>query len=166
MGNRDPDVEAYTMSEGPYGTYDQGGNVMECTEMLHPGYESVHRGASWSPPSIGLAASDRIGFVADYEWLNTGFRIASIAMTSLAADFDCDGDVDGDDFLWWQSSFGVDTGGDADNDGDTDGDDFLIWQSEFGSGVGSAGAEVPEPSSWLLVGLVVVGILSLPRRNR
>ena len=39
------------------------------------------------------------------------------------ADFDADGDVDGDDFLLWQASYVTDTGGDADRDGDTDGDD-------------------------------------------
>ena len=60
-------------------------------------------------------------------------------------DFDGDGDVDGDDFLTWQASFGIDAGGDADADGDTDGDDFLIWQSEFGPGSSSASAAVPEP---------------------
>ena len=66
-------------------------------------------------------------------------------------DYDGDGDVDGDDFLRWQASFGVDAGGDADGDGDTDGDDFLIWQSESGSGSGSASASVPEPTPIALV---------------
>ena len=50
----------------------------------------------------------------------------------------------------WQSSFGVDDGGNADFDGDTDGDDFLIWQSEFGSGEASGSPAVPEPSAVLL----------------
>jgi hypothetical protein len=56
----------------------------------------------------------------------------------LAADFDGDGDVDGDDFLIWQSGFGNPEAdhwseGDADFDGDVDGDDFLIWQNQFKS---------------------------------
>ena len=69
-----------------------------------------------------------------------------------SADFDGDGNVNGDDFLIWQSGFGVDDTGDADGDGDTDGDDFLIWQSEFGSGngaveCGGAGASVDHAST-------------------
>ena len=50
--------------------------------------------------------------------------------TSLAsaADFDFDGDVDGDDLALWESSLGVDDLADADGDGDSDGIDFLIWQ--------------------------------------
>ena len=56
----------------------------------------------------------------------------------LAADFDDDGDVDGEDFLVWQLGFGIvgdadREDGDADNDEDVDGEDFLVWQSEFGS---------------------------------
>ena len=75
---------------------------------------------------------------------------------ALAADFDSDSDVDGGDFLAWQSGFGTQSGaqksdGDYDNDGDVDGDDLLGWQIEFGSDSGSASVAVPEPSSWLLL---------------
>ncbi len=67
--------------------------------------------------------------------------------SSLAADFDKDGDVDGADFLVWQTNFFTPTGatpndGDADGDGDVDGEDFLIWQLEFAgesTGAGAAG---------------------------
>ena len=79
------------------------------------------------------------------------------------ADFDDDGDVDGDDFLAWQASFGVDGGGDADGDGDTDGDDFLTWQAEFGGGAGAF--TVPEPSASLLT-LAVLAIVGLLRTSR
>ncbi len=70
--------------------------------------------------------------------------------SALPADFDSDGDVDGDDFLVWQANFGTPAGaaadmGDADGDGDVDGDDFLVWQAQFGSGVESAGSSVPVP---------------------
>jgi hypothetical protein len=86
-----------------------------------------------------------------------------ISMPFLAADFDRDGDVDGDDFLDWQASFGVDAGGDADADGDTDGDDFLIWQSEFGTLAGNGSAAVPEPSTWLLAAALLAGLLARRR---
>jgi len=85
------------------------------------------------------------------------------SLASLGADFDGDGDVDGDDFIRWQIGFGdFPTGGaqkidgDYDNDGDVDGDDFLGWQAEFGSGSGLASAAVPEPASIaLLIALFV-----------
>jgi hypothetical protein len=85
----------------------------------------------------------------------TGF-IEYLSGPVLAADFDGDGDVDGDDFLLWQGGFGTPSGalkedGDADDDGDVDGDDFLVWQSEFGSGEGAGSAAVPEPAAIALL---------------
>jgi hypothetical protein len=84
--------------------------------------------------------------------------------TALPADFDNDGDVDGDDFLAWQTGFGIQSGashadGDADGDGDVDGDDFLVWQTQLSSRAAGAGAGgVPEPSAGLLflLGAVVM----------
>jgi hypothetical protein len=113
-------------------------------------------------------------------------------MVVLEADFDMDGDVDGDDFLLWQGGFGQFAGGgatkmdgDYDNDGDVDGDDFLGWQTEFGQSVpGSASgqdlmrslqalfgtngmqmttAAVPEPSA---VSLVILGLLAAVATRR
>lgn len=54
----------------------------------------------------------------------------------LAADFDHDHDVDGNDLSLWQDGFGTITGatqndGDSDADGDVDGNDFLTWQQQF-----------------------------------
>jgi len=76
---------------------------------------------------------------------------------TFAADFNEDGDVDGDDFLTWQGGFGIPSGaqksdGDADGDGDVDGDDFLLWQDQFGSTPGAAAASsaVPEPAAVIL----------------
>ena len=54
-----------------------------------------------------------------------------LAISTAAANFDGDIDVDGDDLAVWAASLGVDDGGDADGDGDTDGADFLIWQRQF-----------------------------------
>ena len=93
-------------------------------------------------------------------------------MVDLMADFDKDGDVDGDDFLIWQGGFGTTSGamqadGDSDGDGDVDGHDFLTWQSEFGSGTGggSSGA-VPEPSSALLLILALSGAVLASTKAR
>ncbi len=87
-------------------------------------------------------------------------------LAGFAADFDEDGDVDGNDFLIWQNGFGVTGGathsdGDADGDGDVDGNDFLAWQTEFGMAVGGGGAttaRVPEPATAVLLLLAVGGL--------
>jgi hypothetical protein len=76
------------------------------------------------------------------------------------ADFDEDGDVDGDDLDVWTASFGVNDGADADDDGDSDGADFLAWQQQNGSVpvVPSAGA-VPEPGTLELLALAGIFLI-------
>jgi hypothetical protein len=85
-----------------------------------------------------------------------------------AADFNSDGNVDGDDFLAWQNGFGIMQGatrndGDADGDGDVDGDDFLVWQTEFGI-VGGSSSAVPEPTGLLIAAMLGGGLLAVRRR--
>lgn len=78
-----------------------------------------------------------------------------------SADFDGDGDVDGQDLLTWQRGVGT-TGtgspstGDANEDFDVDGDDLAIWSSQFG-GAGSLGAvsAVPEPAAFAMAAWLV-----------
>jgi T5SS/PEP-CTERM-associated repeat protein len=70
----------------------------------------------------------------------------------LSADFDNDGDVDGDDLDQWQGDFGLNGESDADRDGDSDGSDFLAWQRQL---VGPpshlpVGVAVPEPAALAL----------------
>jgi hypothetical protein len=93
-----------------------------------------------------------------------------ILMQSISAldeaDFDLDGDVDGDDFLLWQSSFGPSALGDADADGDTDGDDFLVWQTQFGNASGGAGTAIPEPASLAMLASIALAISSMGRRSQ
>ncbi len=94
----------------------------------------------------------------------------------LEADFDENGDVDGDDLDNWKANFGtVGTAthwqGDADGNRSVDGIDFLTWQSQFGMGVSANQtaliSTVPEPAtgSLLLMGLAGIGILT-SRRHR
>ena len=78
------------------------------------------------------------------------------------ADFDEDGDVDGDDLTRWRNNFG--TGvmhmtGDADADADADGADFLTWQRQFGSiaTAASPNAPVPEPTTLVLLMFAIAG---------
>lgn len=69
----------------------------------------------------------------------------------FSADFDGDGDVDGNDLTDWKASFGVNNGADADQDGDSDGADVLAWQRQLGSGLATATTSaVPEPATVFL----------------
>jgi hypothetical protein len=78
-------------------------------------------------------------------------------LVTYSADFDGDGDVDGDDLTVWDASFGINDGADADNDGDSDGADFLAWQRQLHSGaVEAAAGGVPEPSAFCLA-IVAIG---------
>jgi len=92
-----------------------------------------------------------------YEPLAAGF----------SADFDGDGDVDGDDLDQWEGDFANNGNSDANGDGDSDGADFLAWQRQFGSGVsplsGGAVTAVPEPGA-LLLSMLAMGIVSFSSR--
>lgn len=71
-------------------------------------------------------------------------------------DFDGDGDVDGADFVAWQTNFPATGGasrasGDSDEDGDVDGADFAVWQTGFPGGVNNGLTPVPEPAAGLLL---------------
>jgi hypothetical protein len=76
----------------------------------------------------------------------------------IPGDFDVDGDVDGADFVIWQTNFPKASGavlqtGDADNDGDVDGADFVVWQTHFPTPAGPGSVPVPEPSAWCLAAM-------------
>jgi hypothetical protein len=54
--------------------------------------------------------------------------------------------------------------GDADGDGDVDGADFVVWQTNFPFMSSSGTSPVPEPSS-IVIGSVI-GIIVISRRMR
>jgi len=75
--------------------------------------------------------------------------------TVESADFDGDGDVDGDDFLTWQRGLLAGTTlaeGDASGDLSVDGLDLEVWQQQFAavSPTFSSSQAVPEPSTTIL----------------
>jgi hypothetical protein len=78
------------------------------------------------------------------------------------ADFDGDGDRDGNDFLFWQQNFGTgiaQTQGDAQNNGNVDGLDLKVWQSQFGTPAPSLAATTAVPELSSLVLLISVGVV-------
>ncbi len=80
------DVGAYGLSESPYGTFDQGGNVFEWTDTIHQdpsGLYRVKRGGSWENNIFGtpgnLSAAVRYGVLANFQAPSgTGFRLTFV----------------------------------------------------------------------------------------
>jgi hypothetical protein len=84
------------------------------------------------------------------------------------ADFDNDGDADGQDFLIWQRNLGTGTTfaqGDADGNNVVNAADLAIWKAQFGQtglATGASGA-VPEPAG---AALAVIGLMAAAQVRR
>src|SRR5690606_23947237 len=95
-------------------------------------------------------------------------------ITEAPGDFNGDGNVDGADFVIWQTNFPNNTGeatlatGDANGDGNVDGADFVIWQTNFPFTASQGAQVVPEPPSarLLIVASVLLGCLTLRQGMR
>lgn len=99
---------------------------------------------------------------------------ASIRPTDgyLAGDFDYSGAVDFVDYNFWKSRFGQHaapfSGADGSGNGIVDAADYRVWRDQLGDslpGYSLAAAPVPEPTTFLLLAIALVGVL-LPRRGR
>lgn len=105
------------------------------------------------------------GMVWDASHLYTT-GIIRVIEGGLSADYDGDGDVDGNDFLVWQNNFPTFGGatvatGDSDKDADVDGEDFLSWQNQFPTR--KPLVITPEPTSGVLF---AISIFLVVRRHR
>jgi glucose/arabinose dehydrogenase len=94
-------------------------------------------------------------------------QVVELTSSVIPGDFDGDTDVDGADFVVWQTNFPQTGGatlamGDANADGNVDGADFAIWQTHFPTAPSSSSPSVPEPAS---VGLMLLAIVSLFRHR-
>jgi hypothetical protein len=104
----------------------------------------------WTVPEVGGV---------DHRHNHQGLAEAVVQVAS--ADFDEDGDVDGTDFLTWQTGLGAGTmhaEGDADGDADVDGVDLAVWRFQLGAtdAAVSVGSPVPEPTELVIVVALVV----------
>lgn len=106
---------------------------------------------------------------AAVRWDELGFVVKPDAPPLHPGDFDSDGDVDGADFVAWQTHFPTATGatladGDADADADVDGADFVVWQTNFPFTPGPGATSIPEPMSWVMTMVAAAGVLCIRRR--
>jgi formylglycine-generating enzyme required for sulfatase activity len=72
------DVGAYSLSESPYGTFDQGGNQTEWTETVPRSSRRSLRGGSWADRRFSLRAAAQNANIPTNEFHGVGFRVASI----------------------------------------------------------------------------------------
>jgi hypothetical protein len=71
-------VGAYGLSGSPYGTFDQGGNLWEWTEVIRDSTSAVTRGGNWEDGAGNLAASAPTFNDLASERDDYGFRVASL----------------------------------------------------------------------------------------
>jgi hypothetical protein len=102
-----------------------------------------------------LLAPDRVQITLD----SVRYYTSVLLESTLAGDFDTDGDADGIDFLNWQIGFGISSGasladGDANGDGKVDAADLQLWQTNFGvvttASMAANSLAIPEPASAML----------------
>ncbi|MGA2030753.1 MAG: SUMF1/EgtB/PvdO family nonheme iron enzyme [Thermoguttaceae bacterium] len=72
-------VGVFSESPGPYGTYDQGGNVWQWNETPVTSSSRGLRGGAFNDPSFDLASFSRNNYTPTYEGSDIGFRVASSA---------------------------------------------------------------------------------------
>ena len=145
------EVGEFENSESPYGTFDQGGNLLEWNETLI-GLGRGLRGGYWLASLSGdLRASYRSYGNPRYEYrCHVGFRVASIPRpdSPITGDLNNDWAVNSSDLDLIRSFWGetVEPGnglmGDGTGDGLVDSADLDIVRTNWGAGV----AAVPEPS--------------------
>jgi hypothetical protein len=86
---------------------------------------------------------------------------------TVTGDFDCDGDVDGADFLIWQTDLGTTQiprrSADADGNASINGADLERWKQNFGAAEMAAAIATPEPAAAMLSALIA-GLIA--RRSR
>jgi len=141
------DVGAYTFSESPYGTFDQGGNINELNEGVVFSARVIRSGSWGAVSDILLSSFQGVASPLNYNNIK-GFRVASIPEAD--ADIDNNGIVDGFDFLKWQLEMSPNPFSQT---------DLALWESQYGGPPPvSAVSAVPEPATCiaLLLGMMAM----------
>jgi hypothetical protein len=122
----------------------------------------------------GVSPTGSFTIDSPYNWdlskLYTTGEVTLLSIVSTPGDFDADGDVDGADFVAWQTNFPKASGatlaqGDSDGDGDVDGADFVVWQTHFPYTTSPAASPVPEPEGVFMLSACAL-VMSLWRSCR
>jgi uncharacterized protein YjbI with pentapeptide repeats len=121
----------------------------------------------------GVTPVGSFNIIGPYQWdLSNLYTTGEVTLLALASpgDFDGDGDVDGADFVTWQTNYpkiggALGSEGDADGDGDVDGADFVVWQTNFPTQAGGGSSVVPEPAAGCLGVLFALAIWHVARRQ-
>lgn len=145
-------------------TFNQAIFKIENTSLANGtfGSEALPGTGSLGPFVLDIGQKNSVWFRTD------GLTFASI--NNHPGDFDSDGDVDGADFVAWQTHFPSPSGailsdGDADGDGDVDGADFVVWQTNFPYSPPSP-AMVPEPGSLMTCFVFISLLIACHNRTR
>jgi formylglycine-generating enzyme len=158
------EVGAFAGSPGPYGTFDQGGNVFQWIDTaIYGSTRGVFGGSFPNPVSLLGASGYRHVYWPTGEFSDDGFRVASIA---FPADANLDGTVDVGDLSVVLTNFDKSgmtwSQGDFDSNGTVDIADLAKLLTNYDKSVGaSAGGikAVPEPSAVMLLLGSIVGRL-------
>jgi formylglycine-generating enzyme required for sulfatase activity len=157
-------VGAYQLSDSPYGTFDQGGNVAEWTETFATTGKRIRRGGAWNTTSGSLSVGVREVMTAGLENNSTGIRLAAaLPPPPVPGDYNANGVVDAVDYVVWRNNLGSSFSLPNEVAGTTPGtvtqEDYNAWQARFGntsgSGASAPSAAVPEPSAGILAALGV-----------
>jgi hypothetical protein len=153
---------AYLLSDSPYGTLDQGGNVGEWTEFLASAGKRIRRGGAWDTAVSSLSSAVRESMTASSENSRTGFRLATLAaVMPVPGDYNSNGVVDAADYVVWRKHLGTSfqLANEVANTtpSTVTPEDYTEWRARFGNtsgaaaGVGAESSLVPEPATAALV---------------
>jgi fibronectin-binding autotransporter adhesin len=135
-------------------------------------------GSSWVIATYGGTLAGTFenitsGFTVDYgTGSNSQITLNLTGPMGVAGDYNQNGIVDAADYVLWRNNLGA---GSLPNEGGispgmVDADDYTFWRSRFGatSGAGSGfgSSNIPEPTSIVLFGLALYGLVSATRRIR